>query len=588
MPDPTPEHHDRESTPERPEETHDPAAYPPAWRALCAILGTTNPAEVLAHVRTWHRLAGLADDASADAEARPAQGMVAINEVENIIREMYGRVDELRRRNAFLVQQLSGTGDSGVEQAFRTLYEETSQMYEVLQATTTKEAVSRIRGMQAQLDRFYAEKEALLGAGVSGVGEAVETIQTLRTRLASSENTHESEDDSSTRAEMNTLQAAYDTLREEHKATQHALTEAHQAQQDIQNELRVVRSVLESSRNQASLLQRRLAECADELILARAKQESLQEEVDISDEALALAEAELDEARTDARYALQDLEALKQEIEALRREVQHTHVTRTEDAQHEMEDEAPEDEAPPATEEPDADDSDAGNIVPLPSMTKLTQPGPSRSPDRARPGRAGDNDDPDQASDPILHPAASRTDFRDTGARMYPAAREHDRQSSYTTQELQAGLALEEASRSGDVKPYFRVIGTPPFASPEILSRLDKLSESALDQLSFGVFRLSDDGEVQYANRSGLRVLAADSVALDEVRGQNFFSDLAPDTAGGRFHERFQEGVRQRGIDAVFPYAFVGPDDAPRKQVVHLYRSPNASSNWILLKPMAS
>jgi photoactive yellow protein len=108
--------------------------------------------------------------------------------------------------------------------------------------------------------------------------------------------------------------------------------------------------------------------------------------------------------------------------------------------------------------------------------------------------------------------------------------------------------------------------------------RLRHASEEELNEASFGIIRLDDEGVVEFYNRYESELSGIDP---SEAVGRNFFTELAPCSNNQLFQGRFEEGVRTGRIDERFTYTFTYKM-RPTLVDVRLYRD-EAGQNWLLI-----
>lgn len=144
------------------------------WNALCDVLGTSDPNEVLARVQTLKRKMERTGETPPQAE-----GLVTISEVEEVFREMNRKIENLRERNAELAERLEDEDDDA-SSAFHELHQKTERLLEVLDVTTMDEARDRIQQLHHRLEILYREKETLVEAGLSDAQDALDEIERLR------------------------------------------------------------------------------------------------------------------------------------------------------------------------------------------------------------------------------------------------------------------------------------------------------------------------------------------------------------------------------------------------------------------------
>lgn len=108
--------------------------------------------------------------------------------------------------------------------------------------------------------------------------------------------------------------------------------------------------------------------------------------------------------------------------------------------------------------------------------------------------------------------------------------------------------------------------------------QLRHASEEELNNASFGIVRLDDNGIVEFYNQSESELSGVDPTA---AVGQNFFTQLAPCSNNHLFLGRFREGVETGELDERFTYTFTYKM-RPTLVDVRLYRD-EAGKNWVLI-----
>jgi photoactive yellow protein len=168
-----PDASDPDSSSDSSSSERDRPPYVQQWQALCEVLGTSDPNEVLARVQTLKRQMERPDAPDAEDADREGEGLVTISEVEGVFREMNEKIEKLRQRNADLAQKLEERDGEGQPQKIE-------QLLEALDATTMEEAEQRVRQLSERLEALYREKETLAQAGLPEAEDALEEIDRLR------------------------------------------------------------------------------------------------------------------------------------------------------------------------------------------------------------------------------------------------------------------------------------------------------------------------------------------------------------------------------------------------------------------------
>ncbi len=91
---------------------------------------------------------------------------------------------------------------------------------------------------------------------------------------------------------------------------------------------------------------------------------------------------------------------------------------------------------------------------------------------------------------------------------------------------------------------------TANFTDPDLLDRLESADDAALNELSFGVVAMSDDGVVTSYNLAESRL---SGLSPANVVGRSFFSAVAPCTNNFLVAYRFENELV---LDAVIDYVF--------------------------------
>ena len=117
----------------------------------------------------------------------------------------------------------------------------------------------------------------------------------------------------------------------------------------------------------------------------------------------------------------------------------------------------------------------------------------------------------------------------------------------------------------------------------ELLARLPRMTPAQLDALDFGVIQLDDAGCIVQYNAFEERFAHR---RRDDVRGSNFFTQIAPCTNNTLLYEPFRAGVAAGVLDLKTDYTFTYKM-AARVVSLHLHREPESATNWLLVRPRA-
>lgn len=116
------------------------------------------------------------------------------------------------------------------------------------------------------------------------------------------------------------------------------------------------------------------------------------------------------------------------------------------------------------------------------------------------------------------------------------------------------------------------------FDADGVGEQLRHAREEKLNEASFGIVRLDDDGIVEFYNRYESEL---SGINPEDAVGQNFFTQLAPCSNNQLFQGRFEEGVRKGRLDERFTYTFTYKM-RPTLVDVRLYRD-EAGQNWVMI-----
>ncbi|AWN15534.1 photoactive yellow protein [Salinisphaera sp. RV14] len=118
------------------------------------------------------------------------------------------------------------------------------------------------------------------------------------------------------------------------------------------------------------------------------------------------------------------------------------------------------------------------------------------------------------------------------------------------------------------------------FGADDIENTLSKMSEKQIDQMAFGAIQLDGSGKILQYNSAEGAITGRDP---SQVIGKNFFRDVAPCTNRPEFKGRFDDGVRNGDLSAVFEYTF-DYEMTPTKVRVQMKKAISGDSYWIFVK----
>ena len=118
------------------------------------------------------------------------------------------------------------------------------------------------------------------------------------------------------------------------------------------------------------------------------------------------------------------------------------------------------------------------------------------------------------------------------------------------------------------------------FGNDDIENKLANMKDNDLNDLAFGAIQLDSTGKILKYNAAEGDITGRDPGA---VVGKNFFKDVAPCTDSKEFRGRFDEGVKNGDLNAMFEYVFDYQMEATKVKV-HMKKSLGGDSYWIFVK----
>ncbi|MEX2444876.1 MAG: photoactive yellow protein [Alkalispirochaeta sp.] len=118
------------------------------------------------------------------------------------------------------------------------------------------------------------------------------------------------------------------------------------------------------------------------------------------------------------------------------------------------------------------------------------------------------------------------------------------------------------------------------FGSDDIENTLAGMKEDDLDGLAFGAIQLDDTGKILSYNSAEGEIAGRNP---EEVKGRNFFAEVAPCTNTDEFYGKFKEGVASGNLNSLFEYVF-DYKMKPTKVQVHMKKALQGDSYWVFVK----
>jgi photoactive yellow protein len=118
------------------------------------------------------------------------------------------------------------------------------------------------------------------------------------------------------------------------------------------------------------------------------------------------------------------------------------------------------------------------------------------------------------------------------------------------------------------------------FEQDDIQNVLAKLKPEEIDDLTFGVIQVDEDGKILFYSVSESKLAGRDAA---QVIGKNFFNDVAPCARRPEFYGRFLEGVKSGRLNVVFEYIFDYKMN-PTRVRVRMENTHVKGKYWILVR----
>ena len=123
-------------------------------------------------------------------------------------------------------------------------------------------------------------------------------------------------------------------------------------------------------------------------------------------------------------------------------------------------------------------------------------------------------------------------------------------------------------------------LDTVAFGKSDIENVLAKMSDTQLNDLTFGAVEVDASGKVLKYNATEGAITGRDPKAMV---GKNFFTDIAPCTNRPQFKGVFDKGVKSGDLNTLFEYVFDHQMKATRVKI-HMKRAIMGASYWIFVK----
>lgn len=122
------------------------------------------------------------------------------------------------------------------------------------------------------------------------------------------------------------------------------------------------------------------------------------------------------------------------------------------------------------------------------------------------------------------------------------------------------------------------------FTQEDFEQQLSNLSDQDIDDLVVGAVEIDEEGNIVSYNKREGEITGRDP---EDVKGKNFFTDIAPCTDTEAFKGRFKEDVVEKGESTMFEYTF-DYKMKPTKVQVYMKNALISDNYWIFIKEMSA
>lgn len=118
------------------------------------------------------------------------------------------------------------------------------------------------------------------------------------------------------------------------------------------------------------------------------------------------------------------------------------------------------------------------------------------------------------------------------------------------------------------------------FGQDNIDNALASMSDTDLDGLAFGAVQLDGNGTILQYNAAESAITGRNA---EDVKGKNFFTEVAPCTNTATFFGEFKKGVESGNLNSLFEYTF-DYKMQPTRVKVHMKKALMDDSYWVFVK----
>ena len=123
-------------------------------------------------------------------------------------------------------------------------------------------------------------------------------------------------------------------------------------------------------------------------------------------------------------------------------------------------------------------------------------------------------------------------------------------------------------------------MGVIAFGEADIENKLNNMSDSDFNDMAFGAVQLDKDGNILQYNAAEGDITGRNP---DEVKGKNFFAEVAPCTNEKGFRDQFDNGVANGDLNTVFEWTFTYNME-PTQVQVHMKKAALPGKYWVFVK----
>jgi photoactive yellow protein len=169
-----------------------------------------------------------------------------------------------------------------------------------------------------------------------------------------------------------------------------------------------------------------------------------------------------------------------------------------------------------------------------------------------------ESDAPSAGSTPDEEVAPSADSADSSPASPSPGTPNPATQDQEEAEDLESTTTEQDATATVQDSPPDAADASPSvdnlhFEDDNLAETLRHANEEQLDNAPFGIIQVDDEGTIEFFNQYESDLSGMDP---EEVKGRNFFTQVAPCTNNRLFRGRFKKGIRRGELDETFSYTY--------------------------------